>query len=229
MLKWIISSTFIIVALKTYNIICKIPSTWLFHHYNERVDYFRRLNKKLKPGGIVFIGDSLTEHFMVSEFYPEHYVINRGISGDTTYGVLCRLKESAFDLQPKKIFLLIGINDIGNEKELRYIINNTRVIIKKLKNRLPKTKIYVQSIYPVYKDVNNRIKKRIVGNRDNKEIQTLNRQLHRLSKRYNCIYIDMNKKLRDKHGQLKYEYTIEGLHLSPRGYERVARELEKYL
>ncbi|GMQ58291.1 SGNH/GDSL hydrolase family protein [Vallitalea sediminicola] len=229
MIKWIISSTFIIMTLKTYNIICKIPSTWLYHHYNERVDYFRRLNKRLKPGGIVFIGDSLTEHFMVSEFFSEHYVINRGISGDTTYGVLCRLKESAFDLKPKKIFLLIGINDVGNEKDPGYIINNTKLIIKKFKNKLPKTKIYVQSIYPVYKDVNNRIKKKIVGNRDNKQIQIINRQLYRLSRKYNCTYIDMNKKLKDNRGQLKYECTIEGLHLSPRGYEIIARELEKYL
>jgi lysophospholipase L1-like esterase len=229
MIKWIISSTFIITAFKIYNMLSKLPSRLLFHHYNDRVDYFKRLNKRLKSGGIVFIGDSITEQFMVSEFYPKHYVINRGISGDTTYGVLYRLEESAFALRPKKIFLLIGTNDIGNEKDPEYIIGNTRLIIQRLKKRLPRTKIYIQSIYPVYKDTNNRIKKKIVGNRDNDKIKAINKQLYRLAKKYKCTYIDMNKKLRDRHGQLKYEYTIEGLHLSPLGYEKVAKELEKYL
>ncbi|GKX31553.1 hypothetical protein SH1V18_40330 [Vallitalea longa] len=229
MIKWFISSTLIIIALKLYNAVNNIHSQWLSFHYNERLDYFTRLNKRLKAGGILFLGDSLTENFYLSEFFPDHYVINRGVSGDTTYGILCRLKTSVYDIKPNKIFLLIGINDIGNEKSLQYIINNIKLIITEIRKKLPDSKIYIQSIYPVHIDVNNKIKKRIVGKRNNKKINMTNRQLYGLSRKYNVTYINVNKKLKDKKGQLKYQYTQDGLHLSPLGYEIVAKELEKYM
>jgi lysophospholipase L1-like esterase len=75
---------------------------------------FTHLNAVAKPGSIVFLGDSITDFFRVNEFFPGVYVINRGISGDTTDGVLNRLAESVYELSPSKIFLMIGTNDLGN-------------------------------------------------------------------------------------------------------------------
>ena len=229
MIKWFFSSTIIIIALKIYNAYNNIQTKWFSFHYNERLDYFIRLNRRLKSGGIVFVGDSLIENYMLSEFFPDHYVINRGISGDTTCGILCRLKSSVYDLKPKKIFLLIGINDIGNEENLSDIIKNIRLIVSRIRRKLPDTKIYVQSIYPVRIDPNNKIKKRIVGKRSNKKINITNRELYKLCKKYNIQFININKKLKDKKGQLRYHYTQDGLHLSPLGYEIVSKELEKYM
>ncbi|MCT4544011.1 MAG: GDSL-type esterase/lipase family protein [Vallitalea sp.] len=199
------------------------------YHYKHRIAYFKKLNKGLKPGGIVFLGDSLTEHFITSEFFPEHYVINRGISGDTTDGVLNRLQESVYNVKPEKVFLLIGTNDLGNKKEREYIINNIDRIIINIKEKLPQTKIYLQSLYPIRKEGQNKIRKAVVGVRNNEQINSINQNLISLSKKRDITYIDINSLLQDEDGELKYKYTLEGLHISPLGYEVVAKGLYKYL
>ena len=63
---------------------------------------------------IIFLGDSLTEWFELGKYFPGLAIINEGIAGDTTYGVLQRL-EAIIKKPAKKIFLMIGINDIFND------------------------------------------------------------------------------------------------------------------
>jgi len=64
------------------------------------------LNKKHTA---LFIGDSLTEWFGLEKYFPDVKIINEGIAGDTTYGVLERL-EGIIDQPVDKIFLMIGID-----------------------------------------------------------------------------------------------------------------------
>lgn len=229
MFGWILSAILIIIIVIIYYRVSKIPSQWLSYHYNERIAYFQELNKCLKDGGIVFLGDSITEQFIVSEFFPEHYVINRGISGDTTDGVLKRLKESIYDIKPSTIFLLIGTNDLGNGKQPDYIIKNIDKIIIKIHEKLPDTKIFLESVYPVRKDGHNKIKNRMVGKRNNQSIDKINKGIIKISDKHQLTYIDVHSLLQDKYGKLKFEYTIEGLHLTSLGYTIIVKEISKYL
>ena len=59
---------------------------------------------------------SIAQRFDLEVFFPHWPGINRGISGDHIDGVIERLSNSAIELKPEKIFLLIGINDVGDEK-----------------------------------------------------------------------------------------------------------------
>lgn len=226
---WILSIILIIAGIFLLYRASKLPSLWTSYHYKERVAYFKELNNGLKDGGIVFLGDSITEQFIVSEFFPEHYVINRGISGDTTDGLLERLEESVYNINPSKIFLLIGVNDLGNGKDADYIGKNIDIIITKILEKLPHTNIIIQSVYPVHKDKHNKIKKSIVGKRNNKDINKLNKTIVNIANKHNINYIDMNALLQDDNGNLEFEYTTEGLHLTPLGYTIVVKELSKYL
>ena len=61
---------------------------------------------------IVMLGDSLTEWGNWHELVPEYSILNRGISGDTSSGVLDRLQE-VIERRPKVVFVMIGTNDIG--------------------------------------------------------------------------------------------------------------------
>lgn len=67
------------------------------------------------------MGDSLTNEFPIHELLALRkderlfHIHNRGIGGDTTDGVLRRMAESIWDLQPNKVFLLIGTNDLADE------------------------------------------------------------------------------------------------------------------
>jgi len=198
--------------------------------YKKTVDNaFIELNKSAKPGGIVFVGDSITDFFRLNEFFHGVYIINRGIGGDTTDGVLKRLSESVFDLSPSKVFILIGTNDIGENKSYDHIIGNIALIIDKIQNKCPEAKIYLQSIYPVSKAKDKKIKKFIVGKRSNEKIRRVNEGLKRIAKEKDVEYIDVYSHLTDEDGNLKLEYTIEGLHLTVEGYRACANVLRPYV
>lgn len=197
--------------------------------YMQSVDNWRETNKGLKGGGIVFLGDSITERFRVNEFFQDKFVINRGISGDTTDGVLARMDESVYALNPSKVFLMIGTNDLGiGNKEPKYIIHNIQKIIEEIKNRCPTTKIYLESIYPINNTNYNLIDKFMSGNRSNKTIIETNKGLAKLTGD-NVTYIDVYSRLTDEYGKLKIDYTYKGLHLIGQGYRKVVEVLKPYV
>jgi len=190
---------------------------------------FTHLNAVAKPGSIVFLGDSITDFFRVNEFFPGVYVKNRGISGDTTDGVLNRLAESVYELSPSKIFLMIGTNDLGNKKSVEYISGNIRKIISEIKRNCPQTKIYLESVYPVSLLKDKKIKKFIVRKRNNRDISRLNDKLKNMADEMEITYIDVYSHLVDGSGNIKTEYTVEGLHLTIQGYSVVADVLRPYV
>ena len=190
---------------------------------------FTHLNAVAIPGSIVFLGDSITDFFRLNEFFPEVYVINRGISGDTTDGVLRRLPESVYELSPSKVFLMIGTNDLANKKSVEYISENIKKIISEIKENSPQTKIYLQSVYPVSLLKDKKIKRFIVGKRNNDDISRLNSILKTMADEMEITYIDVYNHLVDESGNIKTEYTVEGLHLTIQGYSVVAGVLRPYI
>lgn len=226
MLGWLLSVILIVIGFIQGS---KLPSIWFSYHYKERLAYFKVLNKGLGKGGIVFLGDSITEQFLVSEFFPDLPVINRGIMGDTTVGVMRRLKVCVKDLKPSKVIILIGTNDLGNGKCSDAIVANVSRIIERIQLYAPQTRIYLQSLYPVRVEKGHRIKKTIVGKRKNRDIQVINKKLKGVARRAHVTYINTYRYLKDIEGQLKESYTIDGLHLTPQGYEVVVKVIQKYL
>jgi lysophospholipase L1-like esterase len=66
----------------------------------------------------VFLGDSITQGWNdLASAFPDMKVANRGINGgDTTRGVLIRLQDDVLSLDPAAIVLLIGTNDLEEER-----------------------------------------------------------------------------------------------------------------
>lgn len=198
--------------------------------HNNRLNMFREYNKIVKPGGMVFVGDSITEQMNLGELLRRPDVYNRGISGDTTSGVLKRMEESIFALKPSKLFLLIGTNDIYNDTFTKdETIRNIKNIIVLVGKKLPDTKIYLESIYPISFENNGKIDLFAIGSRTNEKIDELNEELKLLAQTHGIEYIDVNKHLKDKNGNLKLDYTIDGLHISVKGYIKVMEILKLYL
>src|SRR5690606_26918692 len=75
-------------------------------------------------------------------------VVNRGIGGDITFGVLKRLGDIT-DRQPSKVFILLGINDIGKDIPIAVIADNYLKIVREIQRKCPQAKIFVQSVLPV--------------------------------------------------------------------------------
>ncbi|MCK7487993.1 MAG: GDSL-type esterase/lipase family protein [Bacillus subtilis] len=104
---------------------------------------------RLPKGGVVFLGDSITDLYPLQTYFPERVLINRGIGGDTTTGLLERLDDTVIVLEPTVLVLLIGVNDLSLGRSVEAIAADYATILDRLKTALPDLVIYVVSVYPV--------------------------------------------------------------------------------
>ncbi|MBP7174636.1 MAG: lysophospholipase [Thermoclostridium sp.] len=198
--------------------------------YQSKIEItFSELNECAEPGGIVFLGDSITDFFRLNEYFHGVYVVNRGISWDTTDGVLLRMPESVYQLQPSKVFLMIGTNDVADNKSEQEIVHNIDQIISAIQANCPDTKIYLESLYPVSTLRHKKIRRVIVGKRTNEKIRSINDKLKKLAQEKNIPYIDVHSHLADEEGNIRLEYTVEGLHITVPGYRVVADVLRPWV
>ncbi|MGJ5627889.1 SGNH/GDSL hydrolase family protein [Nostoc sp. CALU 1950] len=189
--------------------------------YQEWVDILKQEAKVAadqRPADLTILaGDSLSLWFP-PELLPEgKNWLNQGISGETSNGLLKRLK--IFDrTQPEVIFVMIGINDLIRGMSDRVILDNQRQIISYLQKTHPTAQIVVQSILPHGADEatwQGREKLLAVAN---SRIRKLNQQLQSISTKKGVKFLDLYPLFINKQGNLRREFTTDGLHLSPEGY-----------
>ncbi len=181
-------------------------------HYPQRIAIFEK--EPVVTGRIMFLGNSITEMGRWDKLLGDSTVVNRGIGGDITFGVLKRL-DDVIRRQPSKLFLLIGINDIGKDIPDAVIADNIRKIITRIQSESGGTKIYLESILPVNPDVNG-----FPQHYDkNPHVVSTNALIQRVAADTKVTFIDTHTFFSDENGKLKREYTIEGLHINPKGYE----------
>jgi lysophospholipase L1-like esterase len=121
----------------------------------RRYDWFTRLWQERRSQwaarvqqdqrAIVFLGDSITQgwHDDFDGAFPELKTANRGISGDTTRGVLIRLQEDVVALNPRCVVLLIGTNDLEE-----VVASNIRLIIDQLRTANPAMPVVLCQVMP---------------------------------------------------------------------------------
>ena len=148
---------------------------------------------------------------------------NRGISGDTTGGVLNRLKISLFDIKPSKVILMIGINDINWEVPNSEILQNYKDILKEISTNLPQTEVFCVSILPENKDL------WVDVDKNNQTIMEINPQIKKFAEEFEFTYVDMFSQVADLNNYLIKEYSDDGLHLNHNGYVKFSSCLKPYL
>ncbi len=185
------------------------------------------LNKKYAlENQTVLLGDSITDFFNWYELFYDfskssgQAVYNRGISGDTTDRLLERFQENVLNIKPKNIVLLIGTNDIGRGLPLSMTLENVEQIIKSAKEYCKDVNFIFEAVYPINENMRDMFEKR-----SNKKINEMNKEYIKLCEKYNCIWLDFTDKLKDKNGNLKQEYTYDGLHINALAYEIVAENV----
>lgn len=177
---------------------------------------------------IVFFGDSITNGYKIEEFYPKNNVINSGTSGDTTENLLERM-EDVYKYNPSKVFILIGINDLNRGKSIDEILDNIQRIVNNIKTNRKYTNIYIESVYPINRNVFEDKDYSFNNDISNDTIKELNDRLSNLCKENSIQYVDVYNNLIDSEGNLKEDYTREGLHLTDLGYFKVTSSLSKYI
>lgn len=195
-------------------------------HYADRVRSFKEQNAILQ--NVVFVGDSITEGFDLAAYFPGHLVVNRGIGGDVIgnalpaddqRGVLRRLDSSIYDCAPSQVFLSIGINDLNSGHTPEVMEQGYRDILAKVKKNAPMVKVYVQSLFPTRGNYSER----------NPSIVDFNRRLKTLANEFGYTYVNLHPLFLDDRGELKAEFTEDGLHLTAPAYEVWRDEVERIL
>ncbi len=175
-------------------------------HYENRISLFTEENKKYSPNevDIAFLGDSLTEGYDLEKFYPQFLTVNRGIGGDTTFGLWDRLEVSAYELEPKVVVMLIGANNFDTMFE-RY-----EDIVKALRENLPDTHIVLISLTSMGMD----------WGRNNHKAAFNNVKIKLIAERNGCTFVDMfTPLLNEETNEIYPEYTTDGGHLTDKGYQ----------
>ena len=163
---------------------------------------------------IVFLGNSITDGCEWAELFNNRHVKNRGISGDRSSWMLDRL-DPIVGGQPRKLFLLIGTNDLAAGTPAAEVVANVRKIVERFQSESPRTKLYVQSVFPV----NDSFKKYAAKHgRHDADIVAVNKGLQALCAEKGIVYIDLWTLLADKNGKLRADLTNDGLHLMGEGY-----------
>jgi lysophospholipase L1-like esterase len=160
----------------------------------------------LPAGRVLFLGDSLTEHGMWHEWFPELPTLNRGIAGDTVGEVRSRLDSAVHD--PVAISLLVGTNDLsglGASRDVSVIAAEFRELVQELRRRAPDAYLIVNSVMP---------RKATFAD----PVRALNHEYVAITRDAEATWLDLWPVLADPSGGLRAQFTGDSLHLNGAGY-----------
>jgi lysophospholipase L1-like esterase len=181
----------------------------------------------LKPGvtDLIFIGDSITQGWEgdAREVWDRHYAprkaVNLGYSGDRTQHVLWRLDhDEVRGINPKVAVVMIGTNNITSNSPDE-IATGIRAIVKKLRDKLPRTKVLLLGVFPR--------SARPDAVRD--RIRAINDQIKSLGSEPGVTFLDISKTFLNPDGTISREIMPDSLHLSTKGYRMWADAIEPTL
>ena len=186
------------------------------------------MNERVKQGNVdlLFIGDSITQGWegagkdVWAGKYAKRNAVNLGIGGDRTQHVLWRLDNGNIDgIKPKLAVIMIGTNNSGSNSS-EQIADGITAIVKKLRDKLPETKILLLGIFPRGADDQN--KQRQVNTKAN-EIAA------KLADGKMVEYLDIGPKFLDDKRVLSKEVMPDLLHLTTAAYQTWADAIEPHV
>ena len=165
----------------------------------------------------ILAGDSLSLWFPPELLPEDRNWLNQGISGEVSNGLLQRL--DFFDrTQPDMILVMVGINDLIRGLDDQEILTNYRQIISYLRRKHPQAEIVIQSILPHGAGGTTWKGKEKLLAIPNSRIRKLNQELNNIATKKGARYLNLHPLFTDQHGNLRSNFTTDGLHLSPPGY-----------
>lgn len=185
-------------------------------YYEAKKQFFEAMPNDTNE--IIFLGNSITEGCDWAELFRNSKIKNRGISGDIIEGLINRINE-VVESHPQKIFLLIGTNDLARNKSINQILSDYERLIILIKDKTPKTELYIQSILPTHNQ----------ETRKNGDIMEINKGLIKLSAKYNSVFINLFESFRNEKNELDLTYSYDGLHLNGNGYLLWKKVIENYV
>ena len=173
-------------------------------------------------GAVVFLGDSIMQGWGdgLATAFPDTKVANRGISGDTSRGVLIRLEEDVLAVNPAAVVLMIGTNDIEENATPETIAGNVRLILDALSSFDPELPIIFCNVMPSSSQMR----------RPADEIRQVNRLTRRMLGDYpQLIRVDTFSMFANGQGEADPNEFPDLLHPNEVGYAKWAEALHPVL
>ena len=231
-LFFIIIILIIIVTLFGFNKKCDTQVTECEEIKNEEKNNTETKDDKVddvKKEKYVFLGDSIFEQYMTSYFFKGYDTVNSGVSGITALKTLERLDSGLYEYNPTTIFILLGTNDLYFGYTEEETFEHLKNLINKIHEDKPEIVINVLSLLPINLSDDPKINKSVNENRSNEKINKVNEYLKDFCNSKNINYINVHDILLDEKGELDWNYTREGLHITDLGYHPITMELLKYM
>jgi lysophospholipase L1-like esterase len=166
---------------------------------------------------VVFLGDSITDGWRLTEYFTGREFVNRGISGQITGEMLGRMMADVIELKPAAVLVLAGTNDIARGVPVATIKNNL-VMIADLATYQGIRPLFA-SILPVsdyHKTATQKIA--MTRRRPPATILALNRWLQQFCAQRGYVYVDYFSATVDSAGLLQSDLSDDGLHPNSKGY-----------
>ena len=181
-----------------------------YAHWHQRMITFINEKDSIKDGSAIFFGNSIMEGFDLEKYFPGMNTVNRGIVSDHIDGMIERMDVCLGDADEAKLFIMIGINDIGakrSEKEIKYLYRKMVKLIDKNYNY----DVYLHSILPT----SPRWK-----NCPPQMIKDMNAYIQKLAKKYDMTYVDLYPMFKaDDSDHANDAFFKDGLHPNSEGYK----------
>ena len=181
---------------------------------------YRTIQEQVGKVKNIFYGDSITKMWPLHEFFPNHSILNRGLGGDNVYGLYDRMEGDVFPYQPERVFMMIGIN--GIEEDKAQIIACIQALTGMMSEK--GIAVYLCSILPLrYPDNWDRFQYQ-------DKIVEINADLSAWAADNAAGFLDYHSVVKDETGQLAAECaTADGTHITFEAYRRLAKVVEPYL
>lgn len=167
-------------------------------------------NPKPLRSAVTLTGDSNIQYGPWADVLSQP-VDNHGVAGDTTRGLLLRLREG--ETAGPTVGIMIGINDVAAGIPLEETKANYRAILRHLGNRR------IVAISPVVTTIRER-NDRIVAIRDAERAICASVP--------NCTFVDISPVF-EQNGVLRAAYNVDTVHLSWPAYQKLGSILDPVL
>ena len=198
----------------------------------RRYDWFQNLWRKKRSvwaqqveqdqGALVFLGDSITQGWG-DDFggaFTGIKTANRGISGDTTRGMLLRLDEDVLALNPSGVVMLMGTNDLEEMASAEQVAGKVRLILEALKKHDPQMPIVLCRVFPSSAE----------KDRPADKIKAINVAVDKVAGDFDQVtVVDTWTLYADENGNATPENFRDLLHLNAAGYAKWAAALRPVL
>jgi lysophospholipase L1-like esterase len=168
----------------------------------------------------VFLGDSVTmglrnycslypdalhgAKFLCAGSYAVRHAVGevggQYIISITYQGQKMRPEDALAAMGAKRVFIMLGLNDIGISVDLA--LQNWAILLRNLRNKCPDMEIYIQSGTPILIGGE-------VGGVNNKNMNRYNTLLEQFCKDNNVNFVNVAEALKDDQGGLKAEYCSD--------------------